>query len=232
MKKIIRGLSIYGYNEFPIDISIPEENLMFFEDFAHVIRDNNNIVVDNEGLWMLTSGEYESLRRNTRVVHIPFNSPFGGINSIPRIARNNIAFVFAAGNTYLTLDRRDLWSTEHPFWEGYKIQYYNNMISAFKTGKVIAATSAIETEEGDIVPSKAVVQCGDIAEWCFTVLPRGYTSGASARLAAMAFYLAQLYPTAEEIVDAMNVCAIDIGEPRDRQRVWERTCEYCLWSGF
>ena len=29
----------------------------------------------------------------------------------------------------------------------------------------------------------------------------------------MAFYLAQLYPTAEEIVDAMNVCAIDIGEP-------------------
>ena len=27
-------------------------------------------------------------------------------------------------------------------------------MSAFKTGKVVAATSAIETEEGDIVPSE------------------------------------------------------------------------------
>ena len=45
------------------------------------------------------------------------------------------------------------------------------------------------------------------------MLPESYTSSASARLAAMAFYLAQLYPTAEEIVETMNVCAIDIGEP-------------------
>ena len=29
----------------------------------------------------------------------------------------------------------------------------------------------------------------------------------------MSFYLAQLYPTAEEIVEVLNTCAIDIGEP-------------------
>ena len=29
----------------------------------------------------------------------------------------------------------------------------------------------------------------------------------------MSFYLAQLYPTAEEIIETLNVCAIDIGEP-------------------
>ena len=212
MKEMIRGLWADG-GIGANDISIPEENLVFFEDFAHVVRDENKIAIDNKGLWMLTLGEYEHLRRDTRVVYIPFLAPFAGINSAPRMAKNNIVFVFAAGNAYLTLDRRDLWSTEHPFWEGYKMQYYNNMMSAFKTGKVIAATSAIETEEGDIVPWKEVVKCGDIAEWCFTVLPREYTSGASARLAAMAFYLAQLYPTAEEIVETMNVCAIDIGEP-------------------
>ena len=218
MKEVIAGFA----NITSPDISIPEENLMFFEDFGHVVRDDNNIVVGNKGLWMLTSGEYERLRRNTRVVHIPSLRPFGGINSTPQIAENNIVFVFATGNTYSTLDRRDYWSTGHPFWEGYKMQYYHNMISAFNTGKVIAATSAWEdktgtndrgTNKGDIVPSEDVVQCGDIAEWCFTVLPESYTSGASARLAAMAFYLAQLYPTAEEIVETLNVCAIDIGEP-------------------
>ena len=92
-----------------------------------------------------------------------------------------------------------------------------------KPAKVIAATSAWDdetgttnrgTNKGDIIPSpEIVVPCGDIAEWCFTVLPESYTSDASARLAAMAFYLAQLYPTAEEIVKTMNACAIDIGEP-------------------
>ena len=55
MKKIITGFA----NLRSPDISIPEKNLIFFEDFAHVIRDNNNIIIDNEGLWMLTSGEYE-----------------------------------------------------------------------------------------------------------------------------------------------------------------------------
>ena len=104
------------------------------------------------------------------------------------------------------------------------MRYYNGALASYNTGKVIAATSAWEdksgnndfspgTNKGDIIPSELVVKCGDIAEWCFTVLPESYTSGASARLAAMAFYLAQLYPTAEEIVETMNVCAIDIGEP-------------------
>ena len=90
------------------------------------------------------------------------------------------------------------------------------------------------------MPYGEVVQCGDIAEWCFTVLPNSYTSSASARLAAMSFYLAQLYPTAEEIIETLNVCAIDIGEPGiDREfgrglanivcgPVWEKELEAAM----
>ena len=139
--------------------------------------------------------------------------PFNGDNDASRIAASNILFVIGTGNTYLTRDRRDVWSKQHPFWQGDGIRFYNNALASFKTGKVIAATSAWEKENNIIVPDETLVSCGDIAEWCFVVLPNSYTSDASARLAAMSFYLAQLYPTAEEIVETLNACAIDIGEP-------------------
>ena len=213
MKKIIQGLVTYG-GIGANDISIPEENLVFFKDFGYPVVDDKGIITSNRGLQMLTSREYEHLRRNTRVVHIPSFTSLEGANNAPWITENNILFALSSGNTYKTQGDRDFWNTRHIFWQqGDNIQYYNGALASYNTGKVIAATSAIETEGGDIVPSEAVVKCGDIAEWCFAVLPRGYTSGASARLAAMAFYLAQLYPTAEEIVETMNVCAIDIGEP-------------------
>ena len=184
---------------------------MFFEELIYVSGDKEEGWY-NKGLRILVSGEYESLRLQARVVILPALIPFIGVNDAPRIAENNILFVIAAGNTYSTENRRDLWSKEHPFWQGEWVQSYNNALATFRTGKVIAATSAWETEEGIIVDEE-LVQCGDIAEWCFTVLPNSYTSDASARLSAMSFYLAQLYPTAEEIVEVLNTCAIDIGEP-------------------
>ena len=42
---------------------------------------------------------------------------------------------------------------------------------------------------------------------------RGGTSDASAKLAAAAFYVFQLYEKAEEVVDTLKECAEDIGEP-------------------
>ena len=208
MKHIIMGLARYGGVKAN-DISIPEKNLTFFAEFAGI---EPGVDGENVGLRLFTSKEHESLRLSTRVVHLPLLTPFYGTNDIARIAKNNILFVTATGNTYLTKDDRDMWNAGHSFWQGDLVLRYNNILAIFKTGKYIAATSAQEIEES-IVPSESVVPCGDIAEWCFTVLPRSYTSDASARLAAMAFYLAQLYPTAEEIVEVLNTCAIDIGEP-------------------
>ena len=210
MKRVITGKqSING--KHMNDISIPEKNIVFFKEFIYVSGDSE-VGWYNEGLKFLVSGEHERLRLQARVVHIPNRAAFIGVNDAARIAENNILFALSAGNTYSSENKRDLWSKEHPFWQGDDIRYYNNVLAAYKTGKVIAATSAWETEEGIIVDEE-VVQCGDIAEWCFTVLRDSHTSGASARLAAMSFYLAQLYPTAEEIVETLNVCAIDIGEP-------------------
>ena len=198
MKNIITGLATFegvGTN----DVSIPEENIAFSLNFNYFL--------------MSSDPEVEALRLKTRVMNIPRLTPFARGDKLPYVAASNILFVFAAGNTSSARGRRDLWSKQHPSWQGELIQSYNNSLAAFRTGKVIAATSATEKENGDVVPLEWVVQCGDIAEWCFTVLRRSSTSAASARLAAMSFYLAQLYPTAEEIIETLNTCAIDIGEP-------------------
>ena len=216
MHEIITGIESGGNNDYLWGTtigSIPKENIVFFNEIGGTVYGKEEGGWHNLGLKLFASGDYESLRLQTRVANLPVLSPFKGINDASRIAKNDILFVIAAGNIHGTDDRRDLWSVQHPFWQGDGVQTYNNSLAAFKTGKVIAATSAIERRNGDIVPWKEVVQCGDIAEWCFVVLPNSYTSNASARLAAMSFYLAQLYPTAEEIVETLNACAIDIGEP-------------------
>ena len=216
MHEIITGIESGGNNDYLWGTtigSIPKENIVFFNEIGGTVYGKEEGGWHNLGLKLFASGDYESLRLQTRVANLPVLIPFGGINDASRIAKNDILFVIAAGNIHGTDDRRDLWSVQHPFWQGDGIRFYNNALASFKTGKVIAATSAIERRNGDIVPWKEVVQCGDIAEWCFTVLPESYTSVASARLAAMSFYLAQLYPTAEEIVETLNACAIDIGEP-------------------
>ena len=211
MKKVIAGSLNIDHPNID-DISIPEKNLVFFEGLN--ASETTQSGGSNIGLLLFTSREHETLRLSTRVVHVPFLAPFLGDNDASRIAENNILFVIGAGNTYLTEGDRDMWNAGHLFWQGSNgVRAYNNALATFNTGKVVAATSAIETEEGDILADEELVKCGDIAEWCFTVLPNTYTSGASARLSAMAFYLAQLYPTAEEIVETMNACAIDIGEP-------------------
>ena len=150
-------------------ISIPEKNLTFFAEFAGI---EPGVDGENVGLRLFTSKEHESLRLSTRVVHLPLFVPFSATNDIARIAKNNILFVTGTGNTYLANDDRDMWNTGHLLWQGVwhgvpRVLTYNNILAIFKTGKYIAATSAIETEEGDIVPLEMVIKCGDIAEWCF-----------------------------------------------------------------
>ena len=195
MKNIITASTFYGGDIIKADISIPEKNIAFFPMFSNALK-----------------GFPKSLIQKARVMHLPLFVPFRG-GSIIYTEKSNILFVIAAGNAYSANDDRDLWNVEHSYWQDDNMSKYDNALVSFNAGRTVAATSATTTEERDIIPSEDVVKCGDIAEWCFTVLPDSYTSGASARLAAMAFYLAQLYPTVEEIVETMNACAIDIGEP-------------------
>ena len=53
MKKIITGLHPYG-GVSPNDISIPEKNLVFFEDFKYTMEKHDGY--DDKGLWLLTEG--------------------------------------------------------------------------------------------------------------------------------------------------------------------------------
>lgn len=177
----------------------------------------------NDGLQRFTSGNDEELRKKTRVVHVPYFLPFGGPGDLERIQQQDrIVFVTATNN----MDRqmqgdRDIYNTNHRGWhlpndpetERAGRKAYQEALKIHKTDKVIAATSARVTEEGEIEPNINVVTCGDIKETCFTMVPAQYTSTASARLSAIAFYLAQFWETPEEIVEVLRKCAVDIGEP-------------------
>ena len=56
---------------------------------------------------------------------------------------------------------------------------------------------------------------GTLKDACLTVVPAQTTSPASARLAAMAFFLFQFpeWNTPQKVVSVLKECAIDVGEP-------------------
>ena len=103
------------------DISIPEENIVFFREFRSIENFDN---YNNVGLQLFASKEYETLRLSTRIVHLPLFTPFEGDEDASRIAEiNNILFVTAAGNTHLVGDNnRDLWNVRHSYWQRYDMQ--------------------------------------------------------------------------------------------------------------
>ena len=193
---------------------IPEKNIVLFEDFGY-IRDGNI------GLRLLVSGDHEKLRKATRVVALPLSTPLSRPADVPRVMSTDILFVLAAGNTFSSFKGdRDMYNSNHVRWshqdpeiERIRKIHYQAILDVYNTGKVIAATSARVTEAGEVEPYKYVFQCGDIKESCYTIIPGQSTSRASARLAAMSFYLAQFYETPEAIIDVLQECAIDIGEP-------------------
>ena len=87
------------------------------------------------------------------------------------------------------------------------------MRDALNTGKGLMATAALRRQSGAIVPNLRVHKCGDFMEHCFTVPDIGHTSGATAKLSAMAFHLFQLHGSAAEVVRVLKQCAQDIGAP-------------------
>lgn len=195
------------------DMRVPGDHVVFLERFRFV-----NAQIGSRGLEDLTSSEYTSLRLSTKVVHVPATVPFSTSYDVSRIAATNILFVLSAGNMHDPYGGdRDQYSPGHivwrdPFWRDGPIPY-ENVLQVYDTGKVIAVTSAQVTEGGSIEPFDLVVQCGDIKENCFTVIPIQATSNASARLSAMSFYLSQFWETPEEVVEILGACALDVGAP-------------------
>ena len=119
----------------------------------------------------------------------------------------------------------------------YPHAYYMDLL---RTDNVIVASSHgfrwEEDQSGELTltvfPGQLNIRCGKTKENCFSLVvshpnpspPTSYddplwyhggsfTSGATVHLSAIAFYLAQFFPTAEEIVSILRTCAIDVGEP-------------------
>ncbi len=79
-----------------IGMGIPETSLSFS------LGGWGSIPEGNGGLLDLTSGRYESLRRKTRVVHIPLAVHFETELDVKSLrGENNILFVTATSNSYL-----------------------------------------------------------------------------------------------------------------------------------
>ena len=207
-------------NAIMTSMGIPQEKIVLVREL--VIASSPRFP-DNHGLRLLASDEAQELREAARVIHAPLLFPFTRPTDPPRIASmGNILFVIGAGNmndnggrpiSYMRRDR-DVYNSEHPLWNTSERQkeIYQRLLAVYETDKALAATSA-NLINGRISPSERVVRCGDIKEDCFTLVPRQSTSYASARLSAMTFYLAQLYPTKEEVRETLEVCAVDVGEP-------------------
>ena len=143
------------------------------------------------------------------------------INEIQVVAAGNIQ----SGNVTRCVDEdypnpRDLWNRNHPFWTCTQFrstispEWFDAMLAAVKTGKVLIAIRVNREEDGSVTPSERSVTCGDLAEYCFAVT-HAYdgTSFAAPRVAAVLFHFRQMYETAEEAVAAAKQCVEDVGEP-------------------
>ena len=82
-------------NSTPRGNGIPSGNIVLFGYFNHPQPIGND---GNMGLRLLVSGDYEPLRRSTKVVHLPLASPLDGPQDAPRVRTSNTLFVLAAGN--------------------------------------------------------------------------------------------------------------------------------------
>ena len=190
------------------DMGVPREHTIFFSSFVYFSNASKN----NKGLEEIVSSTHERLREATRVVHIPYVSPLDGPQDSARVASiENVMFVTGTGNSDTGFGDRDRYKSSHPYWRS-RGKSYQNVLRLRGTKKVIFATSA-RVKGGKIIPYEEVSTCGDIKEICFTIIPQQLTSPASSRLAAMTFYLSQLYPTEEEVRETLEKCVVDIGEP-------------------
>ena len=195
-----------------IDEGVPSE-LIGFPDTTHVTD--------------ITQLEYErnaDLLTRARVAHVPYLAPLRHDDEPPVVAAQNIVWAIAAGNTHApgVGGNRNLWQRDHAVWQEWRntsccANAWENHMKAFATGKVLLTVYANSDGEGGYTRDEGLVACGEARDACIAIAQqpgrRGGTSDASAKLAAAAFYVFQLYERAEDVVETLKECAEDIGEP-------------------
>ena len=227
-------------HEILVDMhGIPEENVVFMRDFRTVwfspVEESNGW---NFGLFSLLFDDdyiHAHLRSEIRVVSAPHGLSFGiQHDQVSWIDDSGILFVFSAGNSDRYGGSRDLLYPDHPRWNDPSRRDFTLVKEILATDHLIIASSLgfqwdDDRENITFSPGSINVKCGETKENCFSVIgyrPRyepdhelfyvhkGFsTSEAAATLSAISFYLAQFYPTPEEIVSVLRSCAIDVGPP-------------------
>ena len=228
-------------HEILVDIKgIPGENIVLMRDFLGVLHSPVSAYSGgNFGLSSLLFDDeyaYSHLRSEVRVVCAPFRVKIFGTlhDQVSWIDGSNILFVVSAGNTNHFGGSRDVLRPDHEFFQDDPRADFNLYKKILATDHLIIASSLgfqwdSNRENITFFPGSENVKCGETKENCFSVAgyrPRyepdderfydhdGFsTSEATATLSAISFYLAQFYPTAEEIVSTLRSCAIDVGEP-------------------
>ena len=173
--------------------------------------------------------ESADLIAETRVVAIPLSTPLECPDEADAIARHDIVWSIAAGNkdSAAAGGSRDLWQPDHPHWEdlsvltclgarGSRSDPFENHLEAFATGKVLIAAYALPAAGGGYEPNDYTVRCGEARDACMAVAARPGDHPSSSRatviVATAAFYTAQLFDGAVEVVDTLKACAVDAGE--------------------
>ena len=135
---------------------------------------------------------WEPIRKQTRVVAIPYFLPFHPNSDDPQVvSKNDIFIAFSAGNVdgdvrspdakkdaMITIaERRDFYNAKHFSWHEptrrdkkneIDIEYYTNLMEdVLPTDKVAVVTLAIRGKDG-VRPDLGIINCGDAKKWCFT----------------------------------------------------------------
>ncbi len=182
-----------GMKRIAKELGVPEDNLIVDNSDFPERRDvvDRMLVVAHPTAWAHGLGEYQLFDlRDHEILHVA-----------------------AAGNTDQD-DDAHLWYPDNPYWEN---ESWDRQLEGFATGKLILATFA-EDNKAELMTGDfgGTVHCGLAKDYCYSVPDdRGWggSSSAATALGALSFYLSQLWDTPYEVVNVLNVCAEDIGDP-------------------
>lgn len=196
---------------YALEMGIPEENLRVVPFFDTLYKGGEQDILDN-----------------TLVFSAPTTFAYGTApGRLAFLRQHDVLIVAAAGNKD-TFGGRDTWYKDHELWSEDRLdRSWDGSMETFSTGKVIIAKYAEMGDDGVVIPYEGNVKCGLAMEFCYSImtpqtlrcLENGCyqqnlgSSGASINLGALAFYLFQLWDTPHEVVDVLNVCAEDVGDP-------------------
>ena len=170
-----------------------------------------------------------------RVVGYPHNFPIlwdEEWEHLSQFLENTNALHFVAAGNDGEYGRWSPLENDYLFWGGLTVgpQIYRNALRSLGTGKVFIVRTALRNVDGTVVPSTWTVDCNDAADACFTTVQDfdTFSSGASMKMAGLAYYLSHLFDRAEDVAEVLKACSDDLGEPGVDQNLRSRSSEHGL----